>query len=39
MPVPKALNAWMAHVQEVRKKYPSKSYKDCLIEAKKTYKK
>lgn len=32
-------NPWLAHVKAYRSKHPNKSYKDCLKEAKKTYKK
>ena len=31
-------NPWILHVLATKKKYPNKSYKDCLVEAKKTYK-
>ena len=32
-------NPWLAHVKAYRAKHPNKSYKECLKEAKKTYKK
>lgn len=32
-------NKWLMHVKEYRKMNPSMSYKMCLINAKKTYKK
>lgn len=32
-------NPWLAHVKAYRSKHPNKSYKECLKEAKKTYKK
>ena len=39
MPVPKALQAWHAHLQAYRKANPGKSLKQCMKEAKATYKK
>lgn len=30
-------NPWLAHVREFREKHPHLSYKDCLIQAKKSY--
>ena len=35
----KCLNPWLEHVRKYRKKHKSLSYKQCLINAKKTYKK
>ena len=35
----KKKSAWLTHVAKYRAKHPDKSYKDCLIEAKKSYKK
>lgn len=32
-------NPWIKHLQAYRKKYPNKSYKQCMIDAKKSYKK
>ena len=36
---PKKTNPWLLHIAEFRKKNPTLSYKDCLKEGKKTYKK
>ena len=33
------MNKWLEHVAKFRKKNPSMSYKMCLMEAKKSYKK
>ena len=32
-------NKWLEHVKAVRRKYPNKSLQECLVLAKKTYKK
>ena len=33
------MNKWLEHVKKFRMKNPGMSYKDCLMAAKKTYKK
>lgn len=33
------MNKWLEHVAMYRKMHPNKSYKECLMDAKKTYKK
>jgi hypothetical protein len=35
----KKINAWLEHVKKYRQEHPDKPYKECLQEAKKTYKK
>jgi len=35
----KTKNPWIEHVKKIQKKYPSKSFKEILVIAKKTYKK
>ncbi len=37
-PTKKKLNPWMAHLKEYNEKHPSKSYKENMVLAKKTYK-
>ena len=35
----KKLNPWLKHLMAYRKKHPKKTYGECMVEAKKTYKK
>ena len=39
MPVPTKLKPWFLHLQAYRKAHPKLSLKQCMIGAKKTYKK
>jgi hypothetical protein len=39
MPIHKALQPWNNHLAAYRRSHPSKSLKQCMIEASKTYKK
>ena len=32
-------NHWLDHIQETKQAYPEKTYKECMILAKETYKK
>ena len=38
MAVPAALQKWLAHVKDYQHRHPGKTWRQCLMEAKKTYK-